>query len=66
MCAKLDGLYLATPLLYDLTKYVMSTEMKDMIAEFENRLAIKMYTQNEYSTLLLQDRHNRDPVGRLS
>jgi hypothetical protein len=43
---KLDGLYLVTPLLsYDLTKYAMSMEMKDMIAEFESHLALKMYTQ---------------------
>jgi hypothetical protein len=62
---KLDGLYLAIPLSYDLTKYAMSTEMKDMIAEFENHLAIQMYTQDEYSALLSQDRHNREDRGIL-
>jgi hypothetical protein len=62
---KLDGLYRAAPLSCNLTKYVMSTEMKDMIAEFENPLAIKMHTQDEYSALLMQDRHNREDRGIL-
>ena len=44
----MKGLYLAEPLAHDLDKYAMSAKMKDMIADFETRIGMELYTENQY------------------
>jgi hypothetical protein len=44
----MKGLYLDKPLSLDMTKYSMCPEMKEMIAEFEKTIGIKLYTDDEY------------------
>jgi hypothetical protein len=45
----MKGLYLDKPLIsLDMTKYAMSSEMKAMIAEFNNSIRITLYTNFQY------------------
>ena len=44
----MKGLYLAEPLAHDLDKYAMSANMKRMIADFETRIGMELYTESQY------------------
>ena len=44
----MKGLYLAEPLAHDLDKYAMSAKMKEMIADFETRIGMELYTESQY------------------
>ena len=48
----MKGLYLAEPLAHDLNKYAMSEKMKEMIADFETRIGMELYTENQYEAEL--------------
>ena len=48
----MKGLYLAEPLAHDLDKYAMSAKMKEMIADFETRIGMELYTENQYEAEL--------------
>jgi hypothetical protein len=48
----MKGLYLAEPLSHDLNKYAMSKKMKEMIADFETRIGMELYTENQYEAEL--------------
>jgi hypothetical protein len=44
----MKGLYLDKPQSLDMTKYSMCPKMKEMIAEFNKTLGIKLYMDNKY------------------
>jgi hypothetical protein len=46
------GLYLAAPLSENLSKYAMSTKMKNMIKGFQTRIGLQLYTQDQYDNML--------------
>ena len=48
----MKGLYLAEPLNRDLKKYAMSANMKRMIADFETRIGMELYTESQYEAEL--------------
>ena len=47
-----DGLYLIKELSTDTTKYEKPEEMKKMIQEFRENIAVQMFTDKEYEELL--------------
>ena len=48
----MKGLYLAEPLTDDLKKYAMAKNMKEMIADFETRIGMELYTESQYEAEL--------------
>ena len=45
----MKGLYLEKPLSEDLRKYAMSDAMKKMISDFDQRIGLQLYTEDEYN-----------------
>jgi hypothetical protein len=48
----MKGLYLAVPLSEDLSKYAMPDKMKEMIAGFQRRLGLLIYSETDYLNYL--------------
>jgi len=54
------GLFLYEPLSLDLRQYTMSQDMKEMIFDFQERIGLRFFENDEYATILQQDQHNRE------
>ena len=54
------GLFLSEPLSLNLDNYAMS---KDMIYEFQSKIGLKLFGDDEYDLLLKQDQNNRESRG---
>jgi hypothetical protein len=48
----MKGLYLVGPRNDNLSKYAISTKMKTMIKDFECRVRLQVYTEEEYENML--------------
>jgi hypothetical protein len=59
------GLFLSEPLSLDLDQYAMSEDMKHMICEFQERIGLRLFENDEYDCILKQDQHNRESRGSI-